>query len=77
MRAFKHRAYWRLAALTAAGTTFILSGCDPQLRATVENGIITLSTSLLTSVLRALTELAQEAGDQTAHVLTDLGPIFA
>ena len=77
MRAFKHRAYWRLAALTAGGTTFILSGCDPQLRSTVESGIITLSTSLLASMFRALTELAAEAGDQTARVLTELGPIFA
>ena len=77
MRAFKRRAYWRLMALTAAGTTFILSGCDPALTSTVESGIITLSTSLLASIFRALTDLAGEAGDQTARVLTELGPMFA
>ena len=77
MRTFKRRAYWRLAALTAAGSTFILSGCDPQLRATVESGIITLSTSLLASIMRALTDLGGEASDQPARVLTELGPILA
>ncbi|MBU0616836.1 MAG: hypothetical protein KKI02_03890 [Planctomycetes bacterium] len=77
MRTFKRRAYWRLAALTAAGSTFILSGCDPQLRATVESGIITLSTSLLGSIMRVLIDLAGEASDQTARVLTELGPILA
>jgi hypothetical protein len=63
--------------LTAAGTTFILSGCDPTVRSTVEDGIITLSTSLLASVFRALTELASEAGEQTARALTELAPMFA
>ena len=77
MRAIKRRAYWRLMALTAAGTTFILSGCDPTVRSTVESGIITLSTSLLASVFRALTELWSEAGDQTARLLSELAPIVA
>ena len=77
MRSFPHRIPWPRLALLAAGTTFILSGCDPQLRATVENGFITLSTSVLTSVMRALIELAQEAGEETARVLSELGPVFA
>jgi hypothetical protein len=77
MRSFPHRTPWPRLALLAAGTTFILSGCDPQLRATVENGIITLSTSLLTSVMTALIGLAQEASQGTARVLSEIGPVFA
>jgi hypothetical protein len=77
MRTFKHHAAWRWMALMTAGTTFILSGCDPELRSTVESGIITLSTSLLTSIMRALTNLAGEASAQTARVLTELGPFLA
>lgn len=77
MRTIHHRVPWRRLALLAAGTTFFLSGCDPQLRATVESGIIAVSTSLLGSLLQAFLQLAQEANDQTARVLTSLGPIFA
>jgi hypothetical protein len=77
MRTTHHRPAWRRLALLAAGTTFILSGCDPELRATVEDGIITLSQSLLGSLLQALLELAQESNDATARLLTDLGQVFA
>jgi len=53
-----------------AGTTLFLGGCDPTLRATVENGIINVSTSLFGAFLRALIELGQEAqADQTAALL--------
>jgi len=64
-------------ALLTAGATFFLGGCDPQLRATVEDGIISVSTSLLSSLLQAFIQLAQEADQQTARLMTDLGPIFA
>ena len=77
MRSCQKRIPWRRLALAAAGTTFILSGCDPQLRATVENGFISLSTSALTAVMRALLELWQESGDATARLLSDLGPVLA
>jgi hypothetical protein len=77
MRTYTRRAYWRWVALTAAGTTFILSGCDPQLQTTVENGIISLSTGLLTSVMRALLELWQESTAATARLLTDFAPVIA
>ena len=77
MRTFHHRLPWRRLALLAAGTTFFMSGCDPQLRATVENGIITVSQSLLASILQAFIQLGAEADAPTARLLTDLGPIFA
>ena len=76
MPATRHRIAWRLAAL-AAGASFILGGCDPGLRSTVENGIITLSQSLLGSILQAVIGVAQEAGNQTARVISDAAPIFA
>ena len=77
MRMFYQRTPWRRLALLTAGTTFFLSGCDPQMRSTVENGIITLSTSLLGSLMRAFLELGQETSTETARLLTQLGPIFA
>ena len=77
MPPIRDRIPWRRLMLAAAGATFFLSGCDPQLRATVETGIISASTSLLGSLLQAFLQLAQEADGQTARVLTDFGPIFA
>lgn len=61
MRKTNLRMLWWRISLLAAGSTFLLGGCDPQLRATVENGIITSSTSLLASVLQAIVQLAAEA----------------
>ncbi|MFQ5806689.1 MAG: hypothetical protein ACE5I3_09585 [Phycisphaerae bacterium] len=77
MRTMYRPFAWRRLALLAAGATFFLSGCDPQIRATVENGIITASTSLLGALLQAFIQLGQEANDQTARLLSDFGPIFA
>ena len=48
--------------LLASGPVLILSGCDPAIQTTVETGIISLSTSLLSSFLRAAIELSAEAG---------------
>jgi hypothetical protein len=77
MRTIQPGIRWRRLAWLTVGTTFILSGCNPELRATVEDGIISMSTSLLSSLLQAFIQLAQEANDQTARVLTDFGPVFA
>ncbi len=77
MRMIQHWIPWRRFALLTAGATFLLGGCNPQLRGTVEDGIISMSTSLLASLLQAFLQLAQEANDQTARALTSLGPIFA
>ena len=40
-------------------------GCDPQLQTTVENGIITSSTSLIGAVLRAVIALGLESTSST------------
>jgi hypothetical protein len=77
MRTILARISWRRVVLLAAGATFFLGGCDPQLRETIESGIISASTSLLGSLLQAFVQLAQEANQQTARILSDLGPIFA
>ncbi len=71
MRAFLKQGAWRLAAV-ASGTVVFMSGCDPQLRASVENGIITSSSSLLAAFLRAFIEVNQEAqSNTTARALFD------
>lgn len=48
-------------ATTAMGSTLILGDCDPTVRATVEDGIINLSTAALGSVFDAVIELFQES----------------
>lgn len=48
------------------GTSLLFGGCDPTLRATAENGIISVSQGLLGSLLLALTELFQESNAATA-----------
>ena len=55
----KFRFYNRLALVAFAGSA-ILTGCDPTLRATTENGIINLSTSFMTSLLQAVIQVFQE-----------------
>ena len=55
---------YSLAAI-AAGATFQLGGCDPTIRTTVEDGIITASNSLLAAFLRAIVELGAEDPDQS------------
>lgn len=39
------------------GTSLLLGGCDPTLQATVENGIINVSTSFLTALLQAVAQV--------------------
>lgn len=52
------RKAWVLSAGIAA--MLLLTGCDEQLRTTIENGVITSSTSLLAAFLRALTDIGNE-----------------
>ncbi len=62
MRRISQRGHLiRLAAMLSGGL-FFLSGCDPTISATVENGIITLSNSFLASLLQAGLQVATEAG---------------
>ena len=61
---------WTLLA-AAGGSVLFLSGCDPTLKGTVEDGIITTSQSVFAAFLRALIELGDEANTATAQVLTN------
>lgn len=51
----------RKAAVLALGSALILNGCDPTLRTTTENGIISASTAALGSFLQALVAVAGDA----------------
>ena len=51
----------RLTAMLSGGL-FFLNGCDPTLRATVENGIVTTSNSFIASLLQAVLQVGAEAG---------------
>jgi hypothetical protein len=53
-------ARWIRAILVLGGGAFILGGCDPTIQATVENGIITTTNSLLASLLQAALQVATE-----------------
>lgn len=44
-------------ALALAASLIALTGCDPTIRATVEDGVINVSTSLLTSVAQAVSQV--------------------
>jgi hypothetical protein len=54
------RVVWRCVATLAAGSALLLSGCDDQTRAALENGIIDSSTSFVGALLQALIQLAGE-----------------
>jgi uncharacterized protein (DUF2236 family) len=63
-------AFRRFVALAAGGSVLFLEGCDPTLRATVEDGLITASTSLFGALLRAGTELFGEVRDALTNDAT-------
>lgn len=66
------RIKWRLYAAAAGGSLLFLESCDPTLRATTEDGIINVSTSLFGAFLRAIIELGQEnVNEQTALLILD------
>lgn len=46
-------------------TSFILAGCDPGIRSTVENGIISVSNAALLALFQAGIQLFQEAQTTT------------
>lgn len=54
------QARWVRAIVALSGGAFILGGCDPTIQATVENGIITTTNSLLASLLQAVLQVATE-----------------
>lgn len=71
MTRFVARARRALLALSGAGTVALFEGCDPTLRATAEDGIITTANGLFASLLRALIELGQEQPQQTVQAILD------
>lgn len=48
------------AAIVLAGSSFFLNGCDPGIRTTVENGIISTTQAGLASFFQALLQVANE-----------------
>ena len=62
MRRMMQRGHLIRFAAMASGGLFFLNGCDPTLRATVENGIITTSNSFLASLFQAVLQVGAEAG---------------
>ena len=60
MRKAIARVAWRGVAMLAAGSALLLSGCDDQTRAALENGIIDASSSFVGALLQALIQLAGE-----------------
>ncbi len=64
-----HLGIWSAAAALAASALFS-TGCDPTIQATVQNGIITTSQSLLTATLQAITALIHERNSQTSGTTT-------
>lgn len=62
MRQWRIGGRWRGAFIALpAGGLFLLGGCDPTLQQTVENGIITVSNSLLASLLQAVLQVITES----------------
>lgn len=60
MHRFSNRTLAKAAAWLC-GSTLFLGGCDPTLRATVEDGIIASATSFTTSFMAALIQVLTEA----------------
>ena len=62
MRRFlQHRRLIRFT-MALSGGLFLLNGCDPTIRSTVENGIITVTNSFITSLFQAGLQVAADAG---------------
>lgn len=57
----RKRHEWLRWAIALSGTCILLNGCDPSIQMTVEDGIINLSTGLLSSFFAALLQLFTEA----------------
>jgi len=55
----------KLATLTA-GTTLFLNGCDPSVKSTFENGVISVANSFLTALFQSFIQLGTEAAQSSA-----------
>ncbi len=54
-----------VVAVALAAAALFSTGCDPTIQATVQNGIITSSQSLLSAFLQAVTALIAEKNSST------------
>lgn len=68
MRGWMMRARVRILALGAAGVTFVLSGCDPNVRDTVLSGVEGAATTLIGTFLQAFFETLA-VNEETATVV--------
>ena len=60
MLGISKRRFWTCLAVLTSGT-FFLGDCDPTLVQTLEDGLITTSSSLVTAWVDAFLQLATEA----------------
>ncbi|MBN2445724.1 MAG: hypothetical protein JXO22_03310 [Phycisphaerae bacterium] len=60
MLGISKKRFWSCIAVLA-GSTFFLGDCDPTLAQTLEDGLITTASSLVTSWVDAFLQLATEA----------------
>jgi hypothetical protein len=65
MRVTRVKVRWLRLATLASGSALFLNGCDPSVKATIEDGIITLANSFLTALLQAFVQLGAEAAQTT------------
>ncbi|GEM_PF-1612446 len=72
MRAQRCRPAGRWLVIAVSMLVPFMTGCDPTVRATIEDGIINVSQSLFASFLRALIELGEEA-QQTSDGTSNTG----
>ncbi len=65
MRKARARGWWIKLAMLTTGTTRFLDGCDPSVKATIENGVITTTNSFITALFQALIQLGTEAAQNS------------
>ena len=69
MRTGPNRSRWGILTAALLAGVFFLTGCDEQTRAALEDGVIDLSSGLVTAFLQAVIQLAGEANGTTAMIL--------
>jgi hypothetical protein len=65
MRVTRAKVGWLRLATLGTGTALFLNGCDPSVKETIEDGVITLANSFLTALLQAIVQLGAEATEST------------
>lgn len=70
MRSVKNR-FWRVAAtLAVGGSAFQLSGCDPQVRTTLLDGLEATTSSLTGALISAFFISLDDGGSSTDPLTT-------